>query len=83
MNQRLAATERELRDSRQEATAEKRAVEEQWQASNRNFEELTEFLRDTFPTTFNLGRTANDASGGSTRQPPMANDIPDPDLDED
>ena len=82
MNQRLAATERELKDSRQEAPAEKHAAEERWQASNRNFEELTEFLRDTFPTTFNLGRTANDASGSATRQPPMTDDIPDPDLDE-
>ena len=83
VNQRLTTIERQLQKSQQEAATERCVAEKRWQASNRNFEELTEFLRDTFPTTFNLGRTANDASGSATRQPPMTDDIPDPDLDED
>ena len=84
VNERLAATERELRESRQQAATERRATEERWQASNTKFDELTEFLRGTFPTTFNIGRTTDGSSGsGTQRQPPMPDDIPDADLEED
>ena len=83
MNQRLAATERELRESRQQAATERRATEERWQASNTKFDELTEFLRGTFPTTFNMGRTTDgSSSSGRQRQPTMPDDIPNIDLEE-
>ena len=72
VNQWLATTERELSETWQQAAAERCAEEELWQASNTKFDELTEFLRGTFPTTFNMGRTTDGSSScGTQRQPPM------------
>ena len=67
VNQRLATTERELWETRQQAATERLIEEERWQASNTKFDELTESLRGTFPTTFNMGRTTDGSSDSASR----------------